>query len=144
MNISDTGIAAIKSYEGVRLNAYLDSVGVPTIGVGHTLGVKISDTITADQADEFLRADLEDAEDAVNQLVKVPLNQGQFDALVSFVFNLGRGSLQRSTLLKLLNAGDYDGAADQFLVWNQAGGRVLPGLVKRRTSERIMFLTGSP
>lgn len=144
MNISQTGLDAIKAYEGCRLTAYFDSVGVPTIGVGHTLGVKMSDRITQDQADEFLRADMEDAESAVNRYVTVPLNQGQFDALCSFVFNLGAGAFKGSTLLKLLNARKYDEAADQILVWNRAGGRVLPGLVKRRTSERMMFLTGSP
>lgn len=144
MQISQAGIDAIKAYEGVRLTAYFDSVGVPTIGVGHTLGVKMSDRITMEQCDEFLRADLEDAEHAVNNAVKVPLTQGQHDALVSFVFNLGAGAFKGSTLLKKLNAKQYDEAADQFLRWNQAGGRVLPGLVKRRTSERMMFLTGKP
>lgn len=141
--ISPAGIQMIKNFEGVRLNAYLDSVGVNTIGVGHTLGVKITDKITMDQADEFLRADLEDAEDAVHRLVTVPLTQGQIDALVSFVFNLGAGSLGKSTLLKKLNAGDYDGAADEFPKWSMAGGKLLPGLLKRRTSERCMFLTGA-
>lgn len=144
MNISQAGIDAIKDYEGVRLKAYDDGVGVWTIGVGHTLGVKSTDAITMDQVDEFLRADLEDADSAVNKRVVVPLTQGQFDALVSFVFNLGSGAFMASTLLKKLNAGDYDGAADEFLRWNKAGGRVLAGLTKRRISERMMFLTGSP
>jgi len=144
MKISQAGINAIKDYEGVRLKAYDDGVGVWTIGVGHTKGVQRGDEITMAQADEFLRADLAEAEKAVNTRVIVPLTQGQFDALVSFVFNLGAGAFMASTLLKKLNAGDYDGAADEFLRWNKAGGRALPGLVKRRISERIMFLTGSP
>jgi lysozyme len=144
MNISQAGIKAIEGYEGVRLTAYLDSVDVPTIGVGHTLGVKLGDTITQDQADEFLRADLEDAEYAVNKYVTVPLTQGQFDSLTSFVFNLGAGAFKGSTLLADLNAGQYDDAADQLLRWNRAGGQILAGLTKRRISERLMFLTGSP
>lgn len=142
MDISQAGIDAIKDYEGVRLKAYDDGVGVWTIGVGHTKGVKRGDEITMTQADEFLRTDLADAEKAVNTRVTVPLTQGQFDALVSFVFNLGSGAFMASTLLKKLNARDYDGAADEFLRWNKAGGRVLAGLVKRRISERIMFLEG--
>jgi lysozyme len=142
MNISQAGIEAIKDYEGVRLKAYDDGVGVWTIGVGHIKGVKRGDEITMAQVDEFLRADLAEAEKAVNARVVVPLAQGQFDALVSFVFNLGGGAFIASTLLKKLNAGDYDAAADEFLRWNKAGGRVLAGLTKRRISERIMFLEG--
>lgn len=142
MNTSQAGIDAIKDYEGVRLKAYDDGVGVWTIGVGHTKGVKRGDVITMDQVDEFLRADLQEAEAAVRLNVKVPLEQCQFDALVSFVFNLGAGAFKGSTLLKKLNSGDYDGAADELLRWNKAGGRVLAGLTKRRISERIMFLEG--
>jgi lysozyme len=142
VNISEAGIKAIEGYEGVRLTAYADSIGVATIGVGHTLGVKLGDTITQDQADEFLRADLEDAEYAVNKYVTVALTQGQVDSLTSFVFNLGAGAFKGSTLLADLNAGKYDDAADQLLRWNRAGGQVLAGLTKRRISERCMFLTG--
>lgn len=137
---SERGIKAIEGYEGVRLNAYLDSVNVPTIGVGHTLGVKMGDQITKEQAEEFLRADLEDAEYAVNKYVLMPINQNQFDALVSFVFNLGSGAFKGSTLLKRLNAGLYQEAANEFLKWNRAGGVVLQGLVNRRAAERTMFL----
>jgi len=144
MNTSQAGIDAIKDYEGVRLKAYDDGVGVWTIGVGHTKGVHRGDVITMDEVDKFLRDDLEDAERTVNSRVTAPLAQGQFDALVSFVFNVGSGAFMASTLLKKLNARDYDGAADEFLRWNKAGGRVLAGLTKRRISERMMFLTGSP
>jgi lysozyme len=144
MNTSQAGIDAIKDYEGVRLKAYDDGVGVWTIGVGHTKGVRRGDEITMDQVDEFLRDDLAEAEKTVSTRVIAPLTQGQFDALVSFVFNVGSGAFMASTLLKKLNARDYDGAADEFLRWNKAGGRVLAGLTKRRISERMMFLTGSP
>lgn len=142
MQVSQAGIEAIKDYEGVRLKAYDDGVGVWTIGVGHIKGVKRGDEITMAQVDDFLRDDLAEAEKAVNTRVTVPLRQGQFDALVSFVFNLGSGAFMASTLLKKLNAGDYDGAADELLRWNKAGGRVMAGLTKRRISERIMFLEG--
>lgn len=144
MKISQAGIEAIKDYEGVRLKAYDDGVGVWTIGVGHTAGVQRGDVITLEQVDNFLRADLADAEKTVNARVVAPMTQGQFDALVSFVFNVGAGAFAASTLLKKLNARDYDGAADELLRWNKAGGRVLAGLTKRRISERMMFLTGSP
>lgn len=143
MNISSDGIALIERFEGCRLNAYLDSVNVPTIGVGHTLGVKMGQTITQDQADEFLHEDCADAEFDVNTWVTVPLTQGQFDALTSFCFNLGGGALRSSTLLKLLNASDYQGASDQFPAWCRAGGVILPGLVARRAAERAMFLGGT-
>lgn len=139
MKTSDRGIQAIEGYEGIRLKAYLDSVNVPTIGVGHTLGVHMGDVITKEQAEEFLRADLEDAEYAVNKYVLMPINQSQFDALVSFVFNLGSGAFKGSTLLKRLNAGLYQEAANEFLKWNQAGGKVLAGLAARRAAERAMF-----
>ena len=146
MQISPAGIRVIAGYEGQRLAAYPDhgTGGVPwTIGVGHTGGVKPGDTITTEQSDAFLRADLSGAEAAVNRAVTVALTQGQFDALVSFVFNLGAGAFCGSSLLRMLNAGQHDRAADQFLLWTHAAGRALPGLVKRRTSERIMFLTGA-
>lgn len=138
--ISQQGIDLVKRFEGVRLRAYLDSVNVPTIGVGHTRGVRMGDVITEEQADTFLREDLNDAEEAVNDLISVTLSQGQFDALVSFVFNLGCGAFKRSTLLKHLNAGDYLAAAGQFPRWSMAGGRVLQGLVERRYAERALFM----
>jgi len=143
MNTSEAGKNLIKRFEGVRLNAYLDSVKVPTIGVGHTKGVRMGDIISPTQVDEFLTADLMEAERAIERNVSVPLNQAQFDALCSWTFNLGGGALSKSTLLKRLNAGDYDGAADEMLKWTMAGNRVLDGLVKRRTAERMLFLTGA-
>lgn len=144
MKTSSVGLELIKRFEGVRLSAYDDGVGVWTIGVGHTKGVKRGDTITMEQVDALLAEDVEEAEGDVTRCVKVPLEQCQFDALVSWTFNLGGGALASSTMLKRLNQGDYDGAADEMLKWTRAGGRVLQGLVKRRISERILFLTGSP
>ncbi|MGF6476608.1 lysozyme [Pantoea dispersa] len=141
MQTSNNGINLIKRFEGLRLEAYRDSVGIPTIGYGHTHGVKMGDVITGAQADAFLREDLQVAELTINTNVKVKLTQGQFDALASFVFNLGSGNFVKSTLLKKLNTGDYAGAADEFGKWVNAGGKKLPGLVKRRAAEREVFLT---
>lgn len=141
MNTSPRGIELIKQHEGVRYQAYDDGVGVWTIGVGHTKGVMKGDTIDDAKVDQYLREDLESAEYAVNSMVKVELKQSQFDALVSLVFNIGSGAFSSSTLLKLLNKGRYDMAADQFPRWNMAGGKVLRGLVTRRAAERLLFLS---
>lgn len=135
----------IKEFEGLRLSAYDDGVGIQTIGYGTTRypngnKVKRGDKITLEQAEQYLRHDLSKFEDTVNSLVKVPLTQNQFDALTSLVYNIGSGAFSNSTLLKKLNIKDYKGAADQFLVWNKAGGRTLQGLVNRRTKERQLFL----
>ena len=140
MNVSETGIELIKKFEGCVLKAYKCPAGIWTIGYGHTLGVKEGQTITKKQAESFLKQDLIRFELTVNNLVNVPLNQCQFDALVSFCYNLGSGNLKSSTLLKLLNKGDYNGAADQFERWVYAGGKKLPGLVKRRIAEKELFL----
>lgn len=139
MQISKAGLDLIKQFEGLYLKAYRCPAGVPTIGYGHTAGVAMGQTITQQQADDYLRRDVRQFERAVARLVTVPLTQGQFDALVSFAFNLGEGALAQSTLLRLLNAGDYAGAAAQFDRWNKAGGRVLPGVVRRRAAERALF-----
>lgn len=145
MNTSQTGINLIKGFEGKRLTAYDDSVGVWTIGYGtikypNGIRVKKGDTCTELQAENYLKSDLVKFENAINRLVKVPLNQNQFDALASFTYNLGETNLSKSTLLRKLNAKDYKGAADQFLVWNKAGGKVMNGLVRRREAERNLFL----
>jgi len=134
----------IKEFEGCKLEAYPDPAthGEPiTIGVGHTGGVKLGDVITQEQADEYLVSDVSHAANAVNQMVDESMTQGQFDALCSFAFNLGIGNLKNSTLLKKLNSGDIQGAADQFLVWNKAAGHVMAGLTRRREAERTLFLT---
>lgn len=121
------------------LQAYLCSAGVPTLGVGHTRGVKMGQSCTAEQAQQWLAEDLADAEEAVNRLVKVHLTQNQFDAIVSFTFNLGAGALAKSTLLRLLNGAQYAEAVGQFRLWNLAGGRPSLGLTKRRAAEAAMF-----
>ena len=139
MSLSQAGLNLIKSHEGLRTTAYQDPVGVWTIGYGHTGTAKPGQKITEAQAEQLLRQDVGWAQDAVRKNVKVPLTQGQFDALVSFTFNLGAGALGRSTLLKKLNAGDYAGAQAEFGKFVHAGGRVLPGLVRRRNEEAQMF-----
>jgi len=131
----------IKSFEGLELEAYLCPANVWTIGYGHTKGVKKGDKITKEQAEKLLEEDLAFFRNGVKRLVKVALNKNQFGALVSFAYNLGLGSLESSTLLKKLNAGDYQGAADQFPRWNKSKGKVLTGLVRRREAERAVFLT---
>lgn len=143
MKTSPKGIALIKSAEGLRLKAYPDpgTGGLPwTIGYGSTSGVTRNMVITEAQAEKMLAEDLVRFERIVERLVQVPLNQGQFDALVSFTYNVGEGNFTKSTLLRKLNAGDSAGAAEQFSRWVHAGGKVLPGLVKRRAAERAMFL----
>lgn len=141
MKTSQSGLELIKEFEGVRFEAYDDGVGVWTIGVGHTKGVKIGDMATEEQVDQWLREDLAEAEDAVNSALKgIQMTQNQFDALVSLTFNIGGGAFSNSTLVKRLKARDIQQAADQFLVWNRAGGRVLKGLQRRRAAEREMFL----
>lgn len=140
---SANGQAFIKKHEKLELNAYPDpgTKGEPyTIGYGHTGGVKKTDKITEKQASDFLANDLKTAENAVKSKVTVPLNQNQFDALVSFIFNVGGGNFAKSTLLKKLNKKDYAGAADEFPKWNKGGGKVLGGLVTRRKDERDLFL----
>ena len=134
----------IKEFEGCKLEAYPDpGTGAEpiTIGVGHTGGITLGTVITQEQADEYLVSDVSHAANAVNQMVSGKITQNQFDALVSFAFNLGTGNLRNSTLLKKLNSGDIQGAADQFLVWNKAAGHVMAGLTRRREAERILFLS---
>ncbi|MGI1283271.1 lysozyme [Enterobacter kobei] len=145
MQTSDKGIALIKQFEGCKLTAYQDSVGVWTIGYGWTQPVdgkpiRAGMTIKQETAERLLKTGLVSYEIDVSRLVKVGLTQGQFDALVSFTYNLGVRSLSTSTLLRKLNAGDYAGAADEFLRWNKAGGKVLNGLTRRREAERDLFL----
>jgi lysozyme len=140
------GLNLIKEKEGLRLKPYLCSAGVATIGYGSTMyadGRKVTlkdASITESQALELLANTLGKYEKAVNDYVKVILTQNEFDALVSFTYNLGAGNLLSSTLLKKLNAGDKAGAANQFEVWNKAGGKVLQGLVTRRAAEKALFL----
>jgi lysozyme len=143
MKMSDAGISLLKSFEGCKLKAYRDIVGVLTIGYGST-GPHVFEglTITQDEADDLLKRDLVRFEDGVTSLVKVPINQFQFDALVSFAYNVGLSALKNSTLLRKLNAGDTNGASVQFLVWNRAGGREVSGLTRRRQAEKELFTRG--
>jgi lysozyme len=135
------GLALIKSFEQCRLAAYLDSVGRPTIGWGHTgPAVTIDSVCSQADADAWLVQDTLVAQKAVNATVDVAITQNQFDALVSFTFNVGAGSEAHSTLIKMLNSGDPAGAADQFLVWNKTDGQINPGLMRRREAERALFL----
>lgn len=151
----------VKESESLRLTAYLCPAGVPTVGWGHTSGVQLGDRITAAQAEQLLQADLAEAAAIVDRVVTAPLTPGQYGALVSFVFNVGPGRRasggdpgkdgfvvlrngKPSTMLAKLNKGDFLGAACEFDKWIKGGGRVLPGLVKRRQTERALFEGDAP
>lgn len=142
MKTSEAGLKFVAQEEGTVLRVYLDPVGIPTIGVGHVVrpGESFPNGITKEQALQILAQDIRVAEHAVTSNTKVPLNQNQFDALVSFVFNCGGGAYKSSTMLKKLNVGDYEGAANELLRWVYASGKKLPGLVARRNRERALFL----
>jgi lysozyme len=141
MKISQKGLAVIKQFEGLRLKAYKCPAGVMTIGYGSTgAHVKLGMTITEQEADRLLLDDISRFEVGVQEVIKQSLTQGQFDALVSFSFNVGLGALRESTLAAKLKAGDVAGAANEFTRWNKAGGKVLPGLVKRREAEHDLFV----
>lgn len=146
MRASENGINLIKQFEGCRLTAYQDSVGVWTIGYGWTQPVDGKPvgkgmTITQQKADDLLKQGVVQYEAGVHGLVTVQLNQNQYDALVDFTYNLGVNALKGSTLLKKLNAGDYAGAANEFTKWNKAGGKELAGLTRRREAEKSLFLS---
>ncbi|OTG66071.1 lysozyme [Acinetobacter silvestris] len=145
MTVSKFGVDLICGFEGKRLAAYDDGVGVWTIGFGTTIypnGIRVNkgDTCTEAQAKAYMAHDLKKFEQAVNDAVNTPLNQNQFDALVSLTYNIGTGAFKNSTLLKRLNAGDYQAAANQFDVWVKASGKTMQGLVNRRNSEKSLFL----
>jgi lysozyme len=150
MNISANGLSLIESFEGLRLNPYLDDAGIPTIGYGcitYPSGRKVSmgdAPITEQDALNYLAWQVNERVSAINHMVQVPINQNQFDALASFAYNEGVGALQSSTLLRLLNAGNTSGAADQFLVWDKVrvDGQLVEndGLLHRRHIERTLFL----
>lgn len=138
--INQAGLELIKSFEGYREDAYLCPAGVWTIGWGTTKNVRQGQTTNPEEAENFLRRDLKIFEAQVAELVKVALTSNQFSALVSFAYNCGAGALKSSTLLKKLNQEDYLGAAEEFLKWNKAGGKMLAGLTRRRVAERSLFL----
>ena len=139
---SEKGLQLTKSFEGLRTEAYRDAGGVWTIGYGHTgRDVHAGLAWTPEQAEEALRRDVAEPVSVVNRAVEQPLEQHQFDALVDFCFNCGTGNLERSELLRKVNAGDMQGAAAQFGLWvHDAAGATLPGLVARRRAEGAMFL----
>jgi lysozyme len=146
MAVSPFGVDLICSFEGKRLTAYDDGVGVWTIGFGTTVypnGIKVKkgDTCTEERAKTYMAHDLKKFEATVNKAVTVQLNQNQFDALVSLAYNIGTGAFSKSTLVKKLNANDIRGAADQFDVWVNAGGKRMQGLVNRRAKEKALFLS---
>ena len=158
MNISARCIEDIKHHEGVRQKPYRDSVYLWTVGVGHLMydsqarlpvdqrmAVQLlpqdNRTLSMEEVDAILRTDLARFERGVTTFCPVPLTQGNFDGLVSFAFNVGLGTLQRSTLRQKVLRGDIQGAADEFLKYNKAGGKVLKGLVTRRNDERALFLS---
>ena len=144
--INQAGLNLIESFEGCKLKPYLDVVSIPTIGIGTTIypnGSKVTmndPPITKDQAYEYLRDHLKKNCSEVEAAVKVSINDNEFSALVSFVYNCGIGALKSSTLLKKLNSGNKKGAADEFLKWDHAGGVVVAGLTRRRQAERALFL----
>ena len=147
MKISENGLKLIKKFEGLSLKPYLCSAGIPTIGFGNTFyenmkKVTLQDeTITEDRADSLFNFLVTtNFVNVVNRLVIVDINQNQFDALVSFVYNLGSGNFEKSTLLKKVNQEDFIGASLEFEKWNRASGKVLSGLTKRRLSEKELFL----
>lgn len=140
MNISKDGISFIQRHEGCLLTAYRCPAGVWTIGYGHTSNVRQGMHITPDQAEAYLRQDLKVVETSLSTAVKCALTQNQYDALCSFIFNVGCGAFLRSTLLRKVKADPSDPTiADEFLKWNKSGGRVLAGLTERRNDERNLY-----
>lgn len=142
MNISTIGLGLLQEFEGCKLKAYPDpgTGGKPwTIGVGHTKDVQEGDEITEAQAMDLLREDIQWVEKAIDKHVPGKLTQNQYDALCCFIFNVGEFAFASSTLLKKLNAGDFKGAAAEFLRWDKAAGKTLPGLTRRRIAEAALF-----
>mgnify|MGYP003110991038 FL=1 len=134
------GLALIKKFEGCELKAYQCSAGVWTIGYGHTKDVVEGMEITQEQAEQMLVDELHEYESYINKYVTVALSQNQFDALVSWVYNLGPANLSASTMLKVLNSGEYEDVPAQMKRWNKAGGKVLDGLIRRREAEACLFI----
>lgn len=141
--VSSEGVKLIERFEGLVLEAYQCPGGKWTIGYGHTEGVHEGMKITKEQAEELLRRDLAEVEKAIAALVEVPLSQNQFDALASFVFNVGIDAFERSTLLRKLNAGDYAAVPVELMRWVYAGGKRVDGLVNRRVAEAGLWSRGA-
>lgn len=140
MHISAEGLSLIKKFEGCELKAYRCAANVLTIGYGTIKNVTEGMEITQEEAETLLQEEMHEYEGYINDMVKVPLEQHQFDAMVSWVFNLGSGNLSSSTLLKKLNNSEYDEVPAQIRRWNKAGGKVLDGLIRRREAEAKMFM----
>ena len=139
MKISTEGIALIKKFEGCKLESYKCAAGVWTIGYGSTKLITQDMSITQDEAEKLLIKDIAEFEEFVLEASEMPLSQHQFDALVSWTFNLGPSNLRASTMLKVLNKGEYEDVPAQIKRWNKAGGKVLDGLIRRREAEALLF-----
>ena len=139
MKISQEGLSLIKKFEGCELEAYKCAAGVWTIGYGSTKGVKEGDTLTEEETDNLLLHEMDEYEGYVLEAVEMPLSQHQFDAIVSWTFNLGPSNLKASTMLKVLNKGNYEDVPAQIKRWNKASGKVLEGLIRRREAEALLF-----
>ena len=139
MKISEDGLELIKKFEGCETCAYQDSVGVWTIGFGHTKGVEEGQTCSIEDAESMLADEMDEYEGYINNMVKVELQQHEFDSLVAWVYNLGPTNLGESTMLKVLNGGQFDRVPDEMNRWTRAGGEILEGLVRRRQAESLMF-----
>lgn len=149
MNVSDKAIKMIRHHEGVRVKPYQDAIGLWTVGVGHLIGDgktlpdEWNRTLTMGEVDEILRKDLARFEAGVERLCPSGLTQPRFDALVSISFNFGLGNLQRSSIRMKHNRGEFEDAADSFLLYNKAGGKIFKGLVNRRNDERALYLSNT-
>lgn len=147
MNLSDNGLQFIKNFEGFRANPYLDSAGIATIGYGTILypdgsTVTMKDpSISEEQAQQYLSFEIAHKTSSMNAMITIDINQNQFDALASFCYNLGVGALHGSTLLRLVNEGNFSDASSEFPKWDHAGGVMVPGLLKRRLAEQTLFWT---
>jgi lysozyme len=145
MKLSHQGLINLKKREGVRNDVYRDSAGYLTVGVGHLVkpgeSYKLGQRISDEEVDRLLREDVDEFETLINTYVKVSLSQNQFDALVSLAYNIGPGGFRKSSVLRYLNLGQFEAAANAFLVWNKAGGKVSKGLVNRRAEEKQSFLS---
>tara|TARA_R100000541_G_scaffold16383_2_gene26068 strand:- start:279 stop:722 length:444 start_codon:yes stop_codon:yes gene_type:complete len=139
MNISQEGLGLIKKFEGCELEAYVCAAGVWTIGYGSTKEVKEGDKISQEEADKLLLHEMDEYEGYITDNVTVDLKQNQFDSLVSWVFNLGPTNLKASTMLKVLNLGNFEGVPEQMKRWNKANGKTLDGLIRRREAEALLF-----
>ena len=147
MQISENGVLLIKQFEGFSPTPYLDSTGIPTIGYGtiiYTNGTRVTMNdfpITEEQATQYLANNIDKKTANINEMLMVTVNQNQFDSLASFAYNLGIVALHGSTLLRLVNQGNFDGAAEEFPKWDHAGGHAILGLTRRRAAEQQLFLT---